>query len=137
MLPNSEHPILYFDGVCNLCNGAVQFFIKRDRNKRFRFASLQSTSGEQVIDHIREREGKIPDSILLVYQAHYYTKSDAIIRSLKMLGGLWRLTIVLKVFPKFIRDAVYDLIAKNRYKWFGKKDECMIPTPDLSHRFLS
>lgn len=137
MLPNSEHPILYFDGVCNLCNGAVQFFIKRDRNKRFRFASLQSTSGEQVIDHIKEMEGKIPDSILLVYQAHYYTKSDAIIRSLQMLGGLWRLTIFLKVFPKFIRDAVYDLIAKNRYKWFGKKDECMIPTPDLSHRFLS
>ncbi len=135
-MSNPAQPVLYFDGVCNLCNGAVQFVIRHDRKKQFMFASLQSASGSEAQEAIKKVYGMVPDSIILFYNNTYYTKSTAIIRTGMLLGGLYTLMGILLAVPKLIRDAVYNGVAKKRYKWFGKKDECMIPTPELKSRFL-
>lgn len=127
--------IILFDGVCNLCNGAVQYVIKRDRNKRFKFASLQSEVGKQILvksglpeDHLK--------SFVYIQGNHIYTRSDAALRVAQQLGGAVKLLYGFIIVPKFIRDLVYDLIARNRYKLFGKKDECMLPSPELKRRFI-
>ena len=126
---------ILFDGVCNLCNGFVVFTIKRDPDAKFKFASLQSEEGEKL----QKEFGMIPDEIstmVLVDNDRYYIKSDAALRIFKNLSGLWSLLYIFIVIPKPVRDFVYDIIAKNRYKWFGKLDQCMLPTPELKKRFL-
>jgi predicted DCC family thiol-disulfide oxidoreductase YuxK len=131
----SAHPVLLFDGVCNLCNGFVQFIIRRDPEGVFRFASLQSDTGQQLM----EQHGFDPEEIntvILIDQGKVYTKSDVALQVVRKFGGLWPLFSALEVLPKSIRDAIYDWVAKNRYRWFGKKDQCMIPTPELKARFL-
>lgn len=135
-LPDSEQPVLLFDGVCNLCNGFVQMIIKRDKKGVFRFASLQSGTGQEVLAYIKEQTGTVPDSLVLIYKGKYYIKSDAAIKTAQILGGSWKLLTAGFIFPKGFRNSVYDLVARNRYKWFGKEDECMIPTPELKARFL-
>lgn len=136
MLPDSEHPILFFDGLCNLCNQFVQTVIKRDKKARFRFASLQSDTGLEMLRHIRREKGYIPDSLVLLYKGQVYIKSSAAIKTASLLkGGLSLLTIGY-ILPRPIRDVIYDMVAKYRYKWFGKRNECMIPTPELRARFL-
>lgn len=136
MLPGSDNPILFFDGVCNLCNGFVQFVIRNDKQSRFSFASLQSTAGNKVVQAYEQQQGKVPDSLILLYKGEFYTKSDAALMTARLLGGAWCFFLVGYIFPRFIRNAIYDKVAKNRYKWFGRKDECMIPTPELKSRFL-
>lgn len=128
-----EQPILYFDGVCNLCNNAVQFVIRHDRQKKFLFASLQSAAGKEVLNKLPV----VPDSMVLYTSGKYHVKSSAALHTARLLGGIYSLAFVFIIIPAFIRNAVYDLIARNRYRWFGKKDECMIPTPELKSRFLS
>lgn len=135
-LPDSDQPILLFDGVCNLCNGFVQFIIRRDAQQQFRFSSLQSGTGRRVLQYIADDAGSVPDSLILLYKGRYYTKADAALKIAMLLGGGWRLMGAGYILPGFIRNAIYDLVARNRYKWFGKQDECMIPTPELSSRFL-
>ena len=134
-ITSPEFPaIILFDGVCNLCNGAVQFVIHRDKRQHFRFASLQSDTGKSYLKQFR-----LPDqlySIILIKNGQLYEKSSAALEIAKDLSGVWPALVIFKVVPKALRDTVYDFIAARRYKWFGKKDQCMIPTPALKARFL-
>ena len=127
--------MILFDGVCNLCNGAVQFVIKRDKKKYFSFASLQSGEGQKLSVQYGLPVNDF-NSFILVENGKAYTRSTGALRVIKKLKGLWPLLYGFMIVPGFIRNAVYDWIARNRYKWFGKKDECMIPTPELKARFL-
>ncbi|OUS18603.1 thiol-disulfide oxidoreductase [Nonlabens dokdonensis] len=127
--------IVLFDGVCNLCNGAVLFIIKRDTKDRFRFAALESDLGKELLARHNIDPSKI-DSIVLISGDSAFAKAGAALRIAKYLTGLWPLLYSLIIIPKFIADAVYDFIARNRYKWFGKKESCMIPTPELKSKFL-
>lgn len=134
MTPDPSHPVIFFDGVCNLCNQSVQFVIKRDKAARFRYASLQSNTGQEILKKYNLPQDNF-NSFILYDQGKLYTRSDAALRVLSQLKG-WKWAGAFRVVPGFIRNAVYNLIARNRYKWFGKKDECMIPTPELKSRFL-
>lgn len=128
-------PVVLFDGVCNFCNSTVNFVIRHDPGKKFRFAPLQSEYGKQ-----KQAEygiGDYIDSIVLIENGRAYIHSDGALRLAKNLGGIWSITYVFISVPKFIRDFFYKLFAKYRYKLFGKKDACMVPTPDVRERFLS
>lgn len=127
--------IILFDGHCNLCNGSVQFIIKRDSSGTFKFASLQSPIGQH---HLLKLGLPVEQlySIVLIKDGILFQKSNAALEIAKNLDGLWPVLYIFKIIPRFIRDWVYDIIAKNRYSWFGKKDVCMIPTPALKSRFL-
>ncbi|MFB0942184.1 MAG: thiol-disulfide oxidoreductase DCC family protein [Patiriisocius sp.] len=129
------HSIILFDGVCNLCNGAVNFVIKRDPGNVFKFAPLQEKQGALLLKTHAIDIQKL-DSIVLIENGNVYTKSSAALRIARKMSNLWPLFFVLLIIPSFIRDGVYDFIAKNRYKWFGKKEQCMIPTPGLKEKFL-
>ena len=129
------YPLVLFDGVCNLCSGSVQFIIKRDPQMRFRFASLQSPTGQQLLKKFNLSHTAM-HSIVLVTNNHYAERSDAALEIARHLSGGWPLFYFFKIIPRFIRDAVYNLIARNRYRFFGKKDACWIPTPDLKSRFI-
>jgi hypothetical protein len=132
MTPN--HPIVFFDGVCNLCNASVQWLIKRDQKHQFRFAPLQ---GETAKMHLKITNGNdIPQSVILFENGKVYQKSTAALRLAVKLGFPWFLAGIFFIIPRFLRDWVYDYIARNRYRWFGKKDACMIPTPELKALFL-
>jgi predicted DCC family thiol-disulfide oxidoreductase YuxK len=128
-------PVILFDGVCNLCNGFVQFVIDRDPSARFRFASLQSKAGA-ALAAAPVGGGALPDSVVLVEDGRVYTESAAALRVLSRLGFPWNLTSALVVVPRPLRDAVYRWVARNRYRWFGRRDVCMVPTPALRARFL-
>ena len=128
--------VIFFDGVCNLCNRSVQFVIKRDRAKKFRFASLQGKSAAFVLKELNISPAD-SDSFILLENDKVYTRSTAALRVLRELGGLWKLFYVFIIVPPFIRDGIYNFIARKRYKWFGKREECMIPTPELKERFYN
>lgn len=128
--------IILFDGVCNLCNGSVQFVIKRDKKDVFRYAAIQSEVGEQLIAERHIDTSQVDSIILIEPGVAYFTKSDAALEIAGELGGLWKLTSIFKWIPKSIRDVIYDFVARNRYKWFGKQESCMIPTPELKAKFL-
>lgn len=136
-LPGNDHPILYFDGVCNLCNGVVQQVIKNDRKQQFLFASLQSAAGAAAQEAVKQQYGKVPDSIILYYRGKYYIKSAAALETAWLLGGAWKLLAVAYILPSFFRNIVYDWVARNRYRWFGRQDACMMPSKELNARFLS
>ncbi|MGC3786867.1 thiol-disulfide oxidoreductase DCC family protein [Priestia aryabhattai] len=136
MPPNpSHHPIILFDGVCNLCNGWVQFVIKRDSRALFRFASLQSdTAGTLLRKHNYEHPPL--HSVILLMNGNLYTESTAILHIVRQLRGPIQLMACFQVVPVFIRNLFYRFIARNRYKWFGKQTSCMLPTPEAKMRFL-
>ena len=136
-LPGKDHSILYFDGVCNLCNGVVQQVIKNDRKQQFLFASLQSGAGAAAQETIKQQYGKVPDSIILYHKGKYYIKSAAALKTARLLGGAWKLLAIGYILPPFFRNIVYDWVARNRYRWFGRQDTCMMPTEELNARFLS
>ncbi|WP_447641868.1 MULTISPECIES: thiol-disulfide oxidoreductase DCC family protein [Chitinophagaceae] len=127
--------IVLFDGVCNLCSGAVQFILKRDKENKFRFASLQSKAGQPLLEKF-EKNNQDLKSIVYVQNEKIYTKSTAVLRIARELGGTYTLLYWLCIIPRPIRDAIYDFVARNRYKWFGKKKECWVPTKELQERFL-
>jgi len=127
--------ILLFDGICNLCNRVVTFFIKRDPEAKFKFASLQSATGKELVERSGIKTDGL-DSIVLMHKGRFYIKSTAALLALKELGGIWRLCYILIIVPRFIRDFVYDVVAANRYKIFGKRDACMVPAGDVRKRFL-
>ena len=128
--------IIVFDGVCNLCNGAVQFIIKRDKKDTFRYTALQSEIGKQLTQERGIDTSSIDSFILIEPGTAYYIKSTAALEIAKEFGGLWTLTALFKWVPESIRNIVYDFVARNRYRWFGKKDQCMVPTPELKAKFL-
>ncbi|NNE30473.1 MAG: thiol-disulfide oxidoreductase DCC family protein [Saprospiraceae bacterium] len=135
MADHNSNPVLLFDGVCNLCNGFVQFVIERDPKAKFHFAALQSDPGKKLLSEQDQELGGL-DTVILVQKGKVYTKSDVALRVSQGLSGLWPLLQIFFIVPKFIRDPLYDWVAKNRYRWFGKMEQCMIPTPELSSRFL-
>ena len=127
--------MILFDGVCNLCNSSVQFVIERDKKNTFQFASLQSDFARSTLPQRLVEEEDLK-SIVLYTKEKTLTKSSAVLTVAKSLSGLWPVLYGFMIIPRFIRDGVYDIIAANRYKWFGKKDECMIPTPDMKIKFI-
>ncbi len=134
-LPKNKKIIL-FDGVCNLCNDAVLKVIKHDHKNVFVFASLQSETGKKIIKYLNIDVSKIDSIVLFEPNVSYEIKSSAALKIMNDFGGFWNLTQLGWVFPISFRDFIYDYIAKNRYKWFGKKESCMIPTTELQSKFL-
>jgi predicted DCC family thiol-disulfide oxidoreductase YuxK len=131
-----SQPIILFDGVCNFCDSAVNFVIKRDKKSVLKFAPLQSEFAKRILvnHHLADEELQ---TFLLLENNQVYKKSTAVLKACKYLKGLWPLLYGLIVVPKFIRDGIYNWVAKNRYKWFGKKEACMVPTTDMRSRFLN
>jgi len=127
--------IVLFDGVCNLCSNSVQFILKRDKKNQFLFGSIQGRTGQEYLAKFNLPATTL-NSFMLVEGDTLYNRSTAALRMLKHLGGGWSLLYAFIIVPEFIRNAVYDLVAKNRYKWFGKKEECWVPTPALKAKFL-
>ncbi len=130
-----KNPIIFFDGLCNLCVGSVQFIIKRDQQKQFRFASLQSTFGENILQQFELNENNI-NSFILLEDGKIFTQSTAALKVCRQLSGAWKLLYGFIILPAFIRDYFYSIIANNRYKWFGKKETCWLPTEELKHLFI-
>jgi predicted DCC family thiol-disulfide oxidoreductase YuxK len=124
-----------FDGLCNLCSGIVLFTIKKDPEGMFKYAALQSDAGRSFLKRFALPMDDL-NSFILVEGNKHYLKSTAALRVVRRMRGLWPLLYVFMIIPRSIRDLIYDLLVKNRYKWFGKKDECLIPTPDIKGRFL-
>ena len=134
-LPENKKIIL-FDGVCNLCDSSVQFIIKNDKNDVFRFVAIQSELGQQIINYLGIDTSKTDSIILYEPGIAYYFKAEAALRIAKELRSWHSILYIFIHIPNFIKNGVYDFIAKNRYKWYGKKEACMIPTPELKAKFL-
>lgn len=130
----TNNPIVLFDGVCNLCNSTVLWIIKHDPKRQFRFASLQGDYGQQVLKQFHLPPDAL-NSFILLKDNQIYTKSTGALKVAKALNGLWPMLYIFIIIPAFIRNSVYDLIAKNRYRWFGKKESCTIPSPALKDLF--
>jgi len=130
-----DHPVLLFDGVCNLCNGFVQFVIKRDAKGVFRFTALQSDVGQDLQKAFQLDQNQL-DTVILIYQNKVYSHSDVALQIAKTLGGLWSIFTIFSIIPKSSRDAIYNWIAQNRYRWFGKQESCMLPRAEWKNRFL-
>ncbi len=135
-LPKNKKIIL-FDGVCNLCDNAVQYIIKNDKNDIFRFVPLQSDLGKEILSYLKVDTSKMDSIILYEPGVAYYYKSDAALEIVKDLNAFLKWLIVFKIIPSGLRNPIYDYVARNRYKWYGKKTACMIPTPKSKSKFLA
>lgn len=132
---DTSHPILFFDGVCNLCNGSVRFILENDRRGVLRFASLQSDTAAELLPQYGI-DPKALNSVILYENGRIYTHSDSVLRTFKLMGGPWAYLYYLGIVPRPIRNWVYDFIGRNRYRWFGKREACMLPRPEWQPRFL-
>ncbi len=130
-----NQPVILFDGVCNFCSFWVNFAIKRDRKKKLKFAPLQGEAANKLLPQHNINPSSL-SSVVFIDHGKAWTQSSAAIRICKHLDGGWKLFYGLIIIPKFIRDFIYNIVARNRYKWFGKKESCMVPTPELRERFL-
>jgi predicted DCC family thiol-disulfide oxidoreductase YuxK len=128
-------PVIYFDGVCNLCTGSVQFVLKRDKKKIFRFASLQGEGGRKMLTNY-QLPAQNYKTFIVEEGGKIFTRSTAALRVFKHLGGAWSLLYAFIIIPAFIRDAVYNFVSNNRYSWFGKTDECWLPKAEWKNRFI-
>ena len=135
-IPNNKKLIL-FDGVCNLCNEAVLKIIKQDKKDIFLFTALQSNTGKNIVKELGIDISKIDSIVLYIPGEDYFIKSEAAFKIANEFYGIWKLIQVFRIFPVFFNDFFYDFIARNRYRWFGKKEECMIPTKKLNSKFLN
>jgi predicted DCC family thiol-disulfide oxidoreductase YuxK len=131
-----DYAVIFFDGVCNFCNATVNFIIKQDKKDKFRFATLQSEYAKKFLLEMPEKY-KHTDSIILFENGLFFIKSSAMLRIAKRMGGLWQLLFVLSVVPVFLRDFIYDRFARNRYRWFGIRNQCLIPDERLKRKFLN
>ncbi|HJS01012.1 MAG TPA: DCC1-like thiol-disulfide oxidoreductase family protein [Flavobacterium sp.] len=131
-----DKKIILFDGVCNLCDSAVLFIIKRDKKDVFRFVALQSDLGKEITSYIGMNSKEIDSIILYEPGTAYYYKSEAAFKIASQLGLFYGLLAIFKILPKKINDSIYDYIAANRYRWYGKKEHCIVPTPELKVKFL-
>ena len=134
-MSNTDQPIIIFDGVCNLCEFSVRFIVKNDRHARFRFVSAQSEKGKDLqrscgVDTLQD------GTVILLEEDQVHIKSDAALHIAKNLDGVWRFLYILRFIPKPVREYFYAIISKNRYRWFGKRDECLLPDEHLKQRFL-
>ena len=131
-----DKKIILFDGVCNLCNSAIQYVIKHDKKDIFRFVALQSELGMQILKHIGINPENSDSVILYEPGVAYYYKSTAALEIAKTLGGIFTFATLFKLIPTSLRNPIYDYVAKNRYKWYGKQESCMTPTLELKAKFL-
>ena len=131
-----ERPVILFDGICNFCNGAVNFVLKRNRNKEIVFAPLQTETGRKLLQQYGLPENDM-QSFIFIENGKVYTRSTAALKVCRHLRRGWPLCYGFIIVPGFIRNAIYDWIARNRYKWFGTRTECMVPTPEIRERFLN
>ncbi|MBP9187109.1 MAG: DUF393 domain-containing protein [Bacteroidia bacterium] len=129
---HTTQPIIFYDGLCGLCDKSVQFVLKHDTHNKFLFCALQDNYAQQILGN-----NLTFDSFILHHNNKIYTQSTAALITLKLLGGFWQLLYIFIIVPAFIRNAVYQYIAKNRYKWFGKYDTCKIPTAETKKRFIT
>lgn len=127
---------ILFDGVCNFCNASINFIIDRDSKGIFKFAALQSEVGQELLKKFSLKTSRTFDSIVAIEGDKVYQKSDAALEIARRMNGIWKIFYVLKIIPTFLRNPIYDLVARNRYRIFGKTDACRIPTPELKARFL-
>lgn len=127
--------MLLFDGVCNLCNASVQWILKRDRKGIFKFAALQSDTGQMLLQQLGFSEKNF-DTVVLVDGPRIFTRSDAALEIVRRIGGWWAFLTVFKIIPRPVRNAIYDWVARNRYRWFGKTEACMLPRPEWKERFV-
>jgi len=134
-LPKNKKIIL-FDGVCNLCNSSINYVIDRDKKDVFRFVSLQSDLGKSIQNYLGIENRTLDSIILYIPDEGYYTKSTAALKIMTVFSGAWKLIQVFTIIPTVIRDIIYNYIAKNRYKWYGKQESCRVPTPELKTKFL-
>jgi|688.fasta_scaffold07346_12 predicted DCC family thiol-disulfide oxidoreductase YuxK len=134
-LPENK-AIILFDGVCNFCNNTVNSIIKQDKNDLFRFVALQSTKGMEICKYLGIDRSKTDSIVLFMPGEAYYIKSEAALKIANKLGGFYLFLNLFSLLPRNITDIVYDYIAKNRYKWFGKKDQCMMPDAQVREKFL-
>jgi predicted DCC family thiol-disulfide oxidoreductase YuxK len=129
--------IILFDGVCNLCNSSINYVIDKDQKDEFRFLALQSDLGKELQNYLGITSKTLDSIILYIPNEAYYIKSTAALKIISSFSGLWKLFSVFSVIPTSIRDIIYDIVARNRYKWYGKRNQCRIPTPELKSKFLS
>lgn len=134
-MKESNKPIIFFDGYCNLCSASVQFILKRDKSNRFLFSSLQSDAAKELLLQYQTKNN-LGNSVLFLDQNKVYTKSDAALEIMGYLGSPYRQLKILKVIPKVVRDNLYDFVAKNRFKWFGKKEFCEMSQENYRDRFI-
>ncbi len=132
---SNKKSIILFDGICNLCNSSVQFVIKHDKNQHFLFTSIQSDASAKLLLQDNNKNSSL-NSIVLIEGEKTYRKSTAVLRSARKLSGLWKVFYVFILVPKFLRDKIYDLIATYRYRWFGKRDKCVLYIPPYKNRFI-
>jgi len=135
-LPENKKIIL-FDGVCNLCDNAVQYVIKHDKKDIFRFVPLQSDLGKKILNYLNVDTSKMDSIILYEPGVAYFYKSDAALEIVKDLNVFLKWSIIFKIIPSSLRNPIYDYVARNRYKWYGKKEACMIPTEEMKAKFLA
>ncbi|WP_347550143.1 thiol-disulfide oxidoreductase DCC family protein [Pseudalkalibacillus hwajinpoensis] len=127
--------VILFDGVCNLCNGVVKLMFKYDKKAVFSFAALESEVAKRLLNEVGMKNN-VPDSVVVINGSNALVKSDAALYIVKRLGGFFQLLVVFKILPRQLRDKLYDAVAKRRYRWFGKQESCMMPTPEHRKRFL-
>ena len=135
MPKSDEYQIILFDGVCNFCNSSINFIIDHDPEKHFKFAPLQSDFGQKILRQFNKNTEDF-DSVILLKNNQLYQKSAAALEITKHLSGFWKYLAIFRILPNFILNFFYDIVAKNRYRIFGKSDACRMPTPDLKERFL-
>ncbi len=128
--------VLLFDGVCNLCNTSVKWVLLRDKKGEFKFAAIQSEAGQSLLKSFG-LENQPLESVILISGRQAYIKSDAAIKVASKLGGIWTIALVFRLVPRPVRDAIYNWVAKNRYRWFGKQEQCLLPQPEWKDRFLN
>ena len=131
-----DKKIILFDGVCNLCENSVQYVIKHDKKDLFRFVALQSDLGQKILKHIGINSAHIDSIVLYQPGVAYFYKSTAAIEIAKGLSGFFSMASIFRILPSGLRDTIYDYVATNRYKWYGKKESCLLPTPELMSKFL-
>lgn len=138
MPASANQRIIFFDGCCNLCNASVNFIIRHDKAGNFKFAFLQSDAAAGFLKSFGSFRnlGVLPDSLVLVEDDKIYFRSEAALRIAKTLPGIWKMLIIFRIIPLSWRDSIYDFIAKNRHKWFGKRQSCVLPSPEILKRFL-
>ena len=132
----NQNPVIIFDGICNLCCGWIQYLIRIDKTMKFRFVSIQSERGQKMLNGIHEND-KMTESIIYLKENKSFRESSAVLEILTDIGGVWKLIAVLKLIPKPIRNKLYQLIAKKRYHYFGKRTTCLLPSPENKKRFLT
>ncbi|MEO7982628.1 MAG: thiol-disulfide oxidoreductase DCC family protein [Bacteroidota bacterium] len=132
---NKDNPLILFDGVCNFCNYWVNFAIRHDRKKALRFSTIQGETAKKLLPAYHISTTSL-SSVIFIDKGKIYTQSSAALRICRHLDGGWKLFYGFFILPKTLRDAVYNIIARNRYKWFGKQESCRVPTPALKERFL-